>query len=445
MKHECSLRLILGVSAVLLFSATVPALAQPSPAAPADARATNEMTLEALVAEALAKNPEFNFYRAEIAAAKGDRKTAAAWSNPEAGAELGRKRTTDPTGVLSGEGLAWSVSVSQSFEYPGRLALRKAIANRQVELAELGLAQFQAALAAKVQNLGYGLSIAQQKAQAAQSVAARGQELIEVMVQREPAGVTPLLETRILEANIITLNRRASEAGKAAQSALFELNQLRGQPLASAIRIKPEDWRFPSLRSQEELLNIAATNNFDLRMRQIELEQQGFLVDLARNERWPAIKLSPFYSQEKAGDTEQRVGVGFSVPLPIWNRNTGNIQAAKARQEQAATSLVLGQRQIERELREDYLTYQARLAEMSHWRTNAIDQFREAAELGDRHYRLGALPISTYVELQAKYLEAQEAILATQAEALESLHQLELLSGLHFEAVQIRPLEVEQK
>jgi cobalt-zinc-cadmium efflux system outer membrane protein len=406
-------------------------LAAPKPFAQA-VPATNRVpavTLAGLVAEAMEKNPELNFYRAEISAAKGDRRTAGTLANPQAEVELGRKRTTDGGGGLAGEGLAWSVSVSQSFEYPGRLALRKAIANRQVELAELGFAQFKAALAAKVRSLGYALLIAQEKAQAAQEVSARGRELVEVLVQREPAGVMPLLETRIIEANIITLQRRASGADKAAQAALFELNQLRGQALSTPLTVVNTTLKFPSLGSVEELLNLAATNNFELQMRQVELTQQGFKVDLTKNERWPAISIAPFYSQEKAGDTEQRVGVGVSVPLPLWNRNKGNIEAAQARQGQAATSLLLSQRQVERELRERYLLYQSRLVEMSQWPNNAAQELREAAELGDRHYRLGALPISTYTELQGKYLDALEAILDTQGDALESLQQLELLTG----------------
>lgn len=401
--------------------------AEPESAAVSIQGATNQMALDDLVNEALEKNPELNFYRSEIAAAKGDRKVAGALPNPEAQVELGNKRTTG--GGLVGEGMAWSVSVSQSFEYPGRLALRKAIANRQVELAEVGYAQFRAALAAKVRTLGYSLLIAQQRAEAAHDVAARGQELIDVLVQREPAGVTPLLETRIIEANIITLKRRETEATKAAQAALFELNQLRGQPLASPLVIAKAPLQFPRIQTIEGLLDIAATNNFELRTRQLELAQQGFKLALSKNERWPAVTLAPFYSEEKAGDKEQRIGVGVSIPLPIWNRNTGNIQAAQARQEQAATSLLLSQRQVEREVRERYLDYQTHIEEMSHWRTNAIDELKEASELGDRHYRLGALPISTYVELQEKYLDAQEAILSTQAETLESLQQLELLIG----------------
>jgi len=86
--------------------------------------ATNSVTLDALVAEALQKNPEANFYQAEIAAAKGERRTAGAYPNPELSGDVGRKRVTG--GGLAAEGMAWSVSVMQPFEYLGRMALRKA-------------------------------------------------------------------------------------------------------------------------------------------------------------------------------------------------------------------------------------------------------------------------------------------------------------------------------
>ena len=36
---------------------------------------THTITLEALVTDTLAKNPELNFYKAEIAAARGERRT----------------------------------------------------------------------------------------------------------------------------------------------------------------------------------------------------------------------------------------------------------------------------------------------------------------------------------------------------------------------------------
>src|SRR5688572_1786186 len=131
------------------------------------ARAAETNSVSSLVEEALRKNPELKFYEAEIAAAKGNRKNAGVWPNPELSGEVGRMRMTHD------DGLAWSVSVMQPFEWPGRLGLRKAIANRDVELAELGLERFRVALTSRVRSAGFRVFAAQQKANAAREVAAR--------------------------------------------------------------------------------------------------------------------------------------------------------------------------------------------------------------------------------------------------------------------------------
>ena len=390
---------------------------------------TNQVFLDDLVNEALEKNPELNFYRAEIAAARGGRKSAGAWQNPEVSAEIGQKRVKDSAGALLGEGTAWAVSVSQTFEYPGRLSLRKAIANRDIQLAELGFAQFKLALAARVRTLGYNIFIAQEKFAASREVADRFQALTEVLVQRDPAGVTPVLEARIIEASTITLQRQASEATIAAQSAALELNQLRGQPSGTAVRVTGAQLDFRPSPALETLLDTARTNAFELRIRQVELEQQGFKVSLAKNERYSGVTVGPFISQDKAADTERIIGVGISMPLPLWNRNTGNIETAKAREQQAQTSLFVTQREVERRVMEGALALQVKLDEMSKWRADSVQKFHEAAELADRHYRLGAVPISTYVELQKQYLEAIEAMLETRKESLAAAQTLEQLTG----------------
>lgn len=173
----------------------------------------------------------------------------------------------------------------------------------------------------------------------------------------------------------------------------------------------------------------ALTNNFDIRAQQLELAQQGLRVDLSRKDRWKEVTVAPFYSQERAGERESTVGVGLSIPVPLWNRNTGNIQAAQARQQQAEVAVSLTQRRVERELREKLAAYNTRLAEMSRWRPEIVESLRDAAELADRHYRLGAVPVATYVELQEKYLEALEAILNTRARALQHRQEIQLLTG----------------
>ena len=416
-----------------LFARSAVAAEKDSPLSPSTNVAP--ATLEALVAEVVERNPELNFYRAEIAAAKGERRTAAAWANPELSASLGQKQVRG--GGLSDEGVAWSASIQQTIEWPGRIPLRKAIANHQIQLAELGLAQFKAALAARTRALAYAALAAQEKEAVAQEVAGRFEQLRAVLVQRDPAGLTPLLEMRIIEATELTLKRKSSEAALATQTALLELNQLRGAPWTNTLKLEPASLAFTNAPKMEALLTAMHTNNFDLRLRQSEVEQQGFKVSLARKEGYPAFTVGPYFSQERAGDREQQAGVAVSLPLPLWNRGKGGVEVAEARQKQAETSLLVLQREIERKVVTAALTYDIRLREMAKWRADSVGEFRKAAELADRHYRLGAVPIATYVELQKQYLEAVEALLDTKREALEAGQELQRLTGLDFAAVKV--------
>ncbi len=388
------------------------------------------LRLDAIVAEALEKNPELKFYQAELLAAKAGRRSAGLLANPEISGTVGHKRARDAFGNAAGEGVAWSVSVMQTFEWPGRMSLRKAIANHDVELAELGLERFRAALGGRIRALAYGVFAAQEKAAAAREVMERFEALRDVLVQRDAAGLTPVLETRVIEATTLTMQRKAHESALAVQTGLLELNQLRGQSADAPLNIASPRLSFGALASQDLLLAMARTNNFELRARGVELAQQGFRVDLARNERYPAISAGPMFSEENAGGRDRILGVGVSFPLPLWNRNSGNVESAAARKMQAEASYVVVQREVERKVSEAALTYRSKLAALGQWKADAAEQFKDAAALADRHYRVGAVPVSTYVELQKQYLEAVESLLDTRKEALDAAQQLEWLTGL---------------
>jgi cobalt-zinc-cadmium efflux system outer membrane protein len=395
--------------------------------------------LPALVADIAANNPELEFYKAEIAAAKAGRRAATALNDPEISLDLGRKRVRSPGGALAGEGTAWSASITQTFEWPGRRALRKAIADRNVDLAELGHARFQQALAARARVLAYSLHVANAEAAAIREVADRFAELKETFLARDPAGITPLLETRVIEAHELTLQRRATEAELALQAALIELNQLRGAAPGAPLRVAAPALKFNEPPATEALLSAARENNFEFRTRRLELEQQGDEVRLTRHERVPAFSVSPFYSQEQAAERETVVGLGLSVPLPITSRSQAAVDVAESRHRQAEVAAVVAQRELERDVLSAANTFAAKLAESKRWAPDAVRKFREAAELADRHYRLGAVPIATYVELQNSYLDAVEALLDTQREALDAGLKLQQLTGVDFNPVEITP------
>ncbi|MBI3878565.1 MAG: TolC family protein [Verrucomicrobia bacterium] len=401
-------------------------------AAPACAAAEPELlSLAALVEDTLAKNPELKFYEAEIAAAKGERRGAGALPNPELTVGGGYKGVRSSAGQLLGEGAAWSVSLAQPIEWPGRLSLRKAIADKQVALAELGLAQFRYTLRQRTGALGYAVLAAQQKAAAANEIATRFNTLRDVLVQRDPAGVTPQLEIGILEGTALTQQRRASDAAIEELKALAALNQLRGVPAHTPLKVAGELPPFPAARPLAELLDAARTNNFDLRARAAELEKQGFKVDLARNERKPAITVAPYFSREHAGDRDTQAGLSLTIPLGFNSAAKGRAEAERARLTQAEASLGTAQREVERKVVEAALQYEVKRAELARWDGDPAVKFRANAELADRHYRLGAVPIATYLEAQKTFLEVLETLTDTRREAWEAWLELATLTGLN--------------
>jgi cobalt-zinc-cadmium efflux system outer membrane protein len=191
--------------------------------------------------------------------------------------------------------------------------------------------------------------------------------------------------------------------------------------------------------SLQTLVDAARANAFDIRTRQRELAQQGFKVALARNERFPAIAIGPYYLQENAVEKEHQAGIGISLPLPLWDRNIGNIETSKARQEQARASLLATQREVERRVNQSAATFEMKREQIANWQVDAVAKFREAAELADRNYRLGAVALPVYVETQKQYLEIVGALQEMKKDALQAAQELEILTGLRLYREEERP------
>ncbi|MBP9865113.1 MAG: TolC family protein [Candidatus Omnitrophica bacterium] len=450
MRNRLSVRYLMTMAIALFFfairvDASVSGeAASPTAEQPASARAFQsggtEPLFEALLTEVLQNNPELKFYEAEVLAAKGLRQTAGLWNNPEVSGTIGGKRvmSRDKSGESSAaKGAASEIVVTQALEWPGRIRLRKAIAERDIELAELGLEQFRELLRARVKIAVYDLMAAQEKTEAAEEVAEHFRALRQVLIQRDQAGLTPLLEARVIEAIELNIQRKASQASIAAKAALFDLNQLRGAKPEDVLTLKRIYFTFqPIPIAKNELMNLASSKDFQVRLRAAELERQGYRVKLSKNERFPDVTAGPAIAMEHADDSERIIGASISLPLPLWDRNQGNITTAKARQNQAEISLKVAQSDAERRAAEAISTYETKLKEMANWRPDSITHFKEAAELADRHYRLGAVPVSTYIQLQSQYLDMIEGFQDTKKEALAAAVQLELMTGLDLSLTQ---------
>lgn len=390
---------------------------------------TEPVSVNSLVLKALATHPELRYYEAQIDVAQGGKTKAGEIKNPDLMVGVGVWHLRDLATTQVSDGPTWAVQLTQTFDWPGRLSLRKAIAQKDIELARLGFAQFRAALAGRVRTISWKLLAAQEQTRAAEEVAKRFQSLAAVLLQRDPAGAAPRLEARIIQASALTLGAEATLARNELAAARFELNQLLGEKAEHPLELRMEDLKLMPPPPLDVLLAEARHKNFALRARFVDVEQQGYHVDLAKNERWPSITVQTYMQKQTTLTRETQVGIGVSIPLPVWNRNKGAIDAAKAKEIQAEVMLTAQMRQLERDVAAQASHYRIHVEELAKWPADTLESFRKAAAEADEHYRLGALPLATYTELQRQYIASVKAVLTSQLGAVDARLQLEQLTG----------------
>jgi cobalt-zinc-cadmium efflux system outer membrane protein len=317
----------------------------------------------------------------------------------------------------------------QPIEFGGRIPLRRAIAERQIDLARMGLQQFDATLAARARALGFGLFAANEKAVVARTVAGRMRTLARVIVSRDPAGPAPRLDAAALQATAISAERTAAAADAEANTILYELNQLRGAPFEGRLRIVRPDMNLPDLPPSNALAANANANNFELRALRAQFAQQGLRVDLAKKRRLPNVSVGPYYDRARSDIRETNFGLRLSTTLPLWNREAGEVATEQGRQAQANAALLEAERKVARQVFDEAAQYEAKREALAHWGNTSLQRFAEAAEEADRNFQLGAIPLTTYTQMQQSYVEATNAVLDTRHEAIAALLQLRTLNG----------------
>jgi len=184
-------------------------------------------TLTSLTAEALRSNPELRSFEAAIASAKGGVRSARVVANPELSVAPGVRRTTEGGGAE--ESFHGNFELSQLFEFPGKRALKIAIAEKNVALQQLALEGFRFALAAKVRRAFYELLAAQKVSALRRDQVESAKTFVESSRKRAESGYASDFETVKSQAELITAERAFFDAQGRMIAARVALNTLLGR------------------------------------------------------------------------------------------------------------------------------------------------------------------------------------------------------------------------
>ena len=304
--------------------------------------------LDALVATALTRSP---MVRAAMARVEAARHRAIAASVPPdpmlmAGV-LNQPLGKDPTAMTAGRPDPMTmrmVGVSQSIPYPGKLALRRRVAERETDAGEAAVETARRLVTRDVKQAYYELAFIDQ----AREIVDRNRDVLASVITVTDAryGVGTSSQTEVLKARVdgTRLAQTASDLAEQRTAALARLSALLDQALDTAA-LRPaipariarlvlpsvaEDIRFTSnvlgsraagspLRPLAELQDAALANSPELREHEAMIAAQTARVALAQRARLPDIDVALQYGQ-RGGGLPDMLSATVSVPLPIFAR-----------------------------------------------------------------------------------------------------------------------------
>jgi cobalt-zinc-cadmium efflux system outer membrane protein len=395
--------------------------------------------VEVLVNQALANNAELRVFEAEVAAAKDKRTQAGFFKNPEVSAEIGAREVRDSENILQGGGTTFSIAVTQTFEFPGKGTLRKAIANKNIEIAELGLEQFRLALAGQVRLLAYEHIAAMSEAEAAEAVHRQSGELASQLTSQTGFGARLQIEIRLIQASLVELGAAIKESSLRREETRTKLNALLGLPQNIPLRLRGPLAPPQKRLNVDQLVFAAQQNNPLLKIRQRELERSARELSATRLDIAPDFAIGPFFSRDVAADTEQNIGAAISATVPLWDWNIGNIHSAKARGEAAEALRVKAERDTEAEILGRLRAYELTQRQLEMIPPGLLQNVREASALAETQFRNGSIGAQLYLDAQSAYLSALRVSQATVIDAWRALLDLNLLTGGNLESREEKP------
>jgi len=193
------------------------------------------------------------------------------------------------------------------------------------------------------------------------------------------------------------------------------------------------EW-LPSVPSADDLAQRLEASPAVARWR-TELARRDALRARATSDRVPdvTVRAGP---RRLSGPEDTALVVGFSVPLPLWNRNRGAIAEAEHRVAMVAAEARAARVHAVMDLATARVGLQASSEEAHLLRTRILPGTQRAVEALRRGYEQGRFAQIEVLDAERARLDAREQYLRALVEAHHSAQQIERLTGVPLE---VRP------
>ncbi|HBG27564.1 MAG: hypothetical protein A2Y10_15470 [Planctomycetes bacterium GWF2_41_51] len=389
------------------------------------------LTLGEALALTLMHNPELKVFSLETRAAQARELQAGLRPNPELGIEV---ENIGGRGELSGVNSAeTTIQLGQLIELGGKLEKRKRVASFEKELAGVDYQNKKLEVFSEATKTFISVLKAQEKFLLSQELLMLSEESFATVGKRVQAGKdSPIEEIRasVAHANIkishLESQRELEYARKKLASFWGQNNPLFQEAAGNLDSVE-------QLPVSENLISRLQLNPEYARWK-IEIQKSQAALDLEKSKAISDITIVGGVRRFNETD-ENAFVVGFSVPLPIFDRNQGGKQEAfynllKAREEQTAALL-----RLQNEFNAAYLEFTNSYSQSVSLKNEVLPGATKMFDAAKRAYEEGKMDYLNVLDAQRTFFDVKNEYIENLADYHSSRTDIERFIGKEIESI----------
>lgn len=382
------------------FSVLAQTLPQPSPIPESSAHGlTSPLGLDDLIGISLENNPTLRQAGFDIEAAQGRSVQAGLYPNPTVqviGEQLGGQTATG--GVVS------APLITQEIVTAGKLRLSRSVSQREVDQATLALLRQRYALFTTVRQGYFEVLANQRRVEVLTDLEKLAKQSYDNATKFLGAGEASKPDVLQFEVELDRLQtdqeaaRRELAASWRRLAASMGVPRLPQQPLLGSLEATVPDYDFD--RAAAQMIDVHP----EVRSAQVGITRAQLALRRAEVERIPNVTVGAGYSNDdtlQPRQNEWRFEVG--VPIPLFNRNQGNIRAAQAELGRATLEVSRVQNDLSNRLATAFGQYSAAKQRAERYQKSILPKAKESYRLTLAAFRGGQFEY-------LRVLQAQRAI-----------------------------------
>ncbi|MBM82620.1 MAG: hypothetical protein CMJ78_18815 [Planctomycetaceae bacterium] len=385
--------------------------------------AKRSMSLADFEGLAFQHNPTLARATARIQAAKGRQFQAGRYPNPVIGyhaTEVGNRGTSGQQGGF----------VSQRFITAGKLKLDQEIASKAIDEAHFLFHGQEQRVLSDVRIRFYETLVAQRRVELTKELARIGDELVqatEKLLQGRLGTDNDLLQAEIRadESRILLDNARNEH-----QEAWRRLLAVVGKPRLKMVAVSGDlVGKIPKL-DWDACYETVLSSNPQLNAAQARVDRASVVIRRARREPIPNVDFIVSMRHNNITGSDN-ANVQLGIPLPVFDRNKGNISAAEAEWIAAKKDAERIELHIQDHLATAYRRYANARQQVERYGTRMVPRAKKSLALVTGGYEKGQVQYLTLLTAQQTYLQVNMSYLESLREFRTSMALInaQLFSG----------------